>query len=661
MPSASVATLVHAAGFLTGIALYAMLGWMLLRRERLAVGAPDTRLPLTSAILGVVWNAGGLLYYGAPSLGLLPASPVVGAIAFSALGFLPAAVVRGAVRDDDPISHRALLWAAYGVSITSMVLQWLAVGRGRAPDSASLLLLTVGYGTILIGLALRHWRTPHRRGTFATAGLAVFAVMSLHLSQHREGADSVIIELLGHQGSLPLAVVLLYQDFRVAFADLFLKRALALLAVVALAIVLFVRIAPEASAAHGGIIVLIAVALAVVYPTLQRGSARFVDRVVLRRTNFAEVRQDLSGATQACRSEASVVDLLRATLQRAFGGGHVAIVSTSEDLAFAADAQPIDDRAVPANAGARGGQWAPAARVVVRCLEAPWYVVTIGELRDGRRFLSDDLLLLDAAALLAARRIDELRAEQARFERAAADIEARRLVSEAELRALRAQLDPHFLFNSLTTIGHLLTEAPARARTTLLKLTDLLRAVLRPGAADRVALREELDIVTAYLGIEQARFEERLGFTIDVPASLDGIRVPPLLVQPLVENAVKHGIAPLRRGGHVFVSARLESVNDANDQASARLVLTVRDTGAGFDDARPARVGDGHTHEAVGLRNVQQRLAHLFGAEGGMAIESRLGEGTSVTLRIPVTTTGRERERERGSGDSKRQHGEYAA
>ena len=138
-----------------------------------------------------------------------------------------------------------------------------------------------------------------------------------------------------------------------------------------------------------------------------------------------------------------------------------------------------------------------------------------------------------------------------RYERQLREQEMSTLATEAELRALRAQINPHFLFNALTTIGYLVKAAPDRALETLMRLTSLLRGVLR-SEGEFTTLGRELDVIESYLEIERARFEERLRVRIDVPTALRRIRVPPLLLQPVVENAVKHGIAPraARRRGH---------------------------------------------------------------------------------------------------------------
>ncbi len=150
------------------------------------------------------------------------------------------------------------------------------------------------------------------------------------------------------------------------------------------------------------------------------------------------------------------------------------------------------------------------------------------------------------------------------------------LASEAELRALRAQIHPHFLFNALTTIGYLIQAAPEKALSTLMRLSGLLRSVLR-SSPEFSTLGEELAIIAAYLDIESARFEDRLFVTIDVSEKLREIKIPALLLQPLVENAIKHGISESGAGGEVRISAEL--IGGETPTASLRLV--VKDTGVG--------------------------------------------------------------------------------
>jgi two-component system LytT family sensor kinase len=195
---------------------------------------------------------------------------------------------------------------------------------------------------------------------------------------------------------------------------------------------------------------------------------------------------------------------------------------------------------------------------------------------------------------------------------------------------LRAQINPHFLFNALTTIGYLIEAAPARALQTLMRLTELLRAVLR-SEGEYTTLGRELEVAEAYLDIERARFEERLVVTIDVPPRLRHIRMPPFVIQPLVENAVKHGIGNKQIGGEVGIRATV----DRRPDGSAELVVVVRDTGAG---STPIEIEEGR-RAGVGLHNVERRLVYQYGEGAGLSILSVFGEGTIVEIRLPIGAT----------------------
>ena len=187
---------------------------------------------------------------------------------------------------------------------------------------------------------------------------------------------------------------------------------------------------------------------------------------------------------------------------------------------------------------------------------------------------------------------------------------------KAQLEALRARLNPHFLFNALTTIGYLIQTAPARALETLMRLTALLRIVLR-SEGEFTTLGRELDLIEAYLDIEHARFEQRLRVRIDVPQALRNIRLPPLLLQPIVENAIKHGIAPLRQGGDVTVMAAIDATGAG---------ATAHELKKGRDDG-------------VGLRNIERRLIRQYGSSATLAITTASGSGTTVEIRMPADVT----------------------
>jgi two-component system LytT family sensor kinase len=148
--------------------------------------------------------------------------------------------------------------------------------------------------------------------------------------------------------------------------------------------------------------------------------------------------------------------------------------------------------------------------------EAPQILLIVSGLGGGRRLLSDDTATLERIALMVGRRIDALRLIDERYERVLREREISALATEAELRALRAQINPHFLFNALTTVGYLIQSAPARALETLLRLTTLLRSVLRP-EGEFTTLGHEQDLIECYLQIERERFEERLEARVEIP------------------------------------------------------------------------------------------------------------------------------------------------
>ena len=214
----------------------------------------------------------------------------------------------------------------------------------------------------------------------------------------------------------------------------------------------------------------------------------------------------------------------------------------------------------------------------------------------------------------------------------ARDAERRVLTSqvsarEAELRALRAQLNPHFLFNSLNSISALAGSQPESARRMCQLLGDFLRTSLSLGARHRVAFAEELALAERYLAVEQVRFGERLVFEKRVEPEAERCQVPPLLIQPLIENAVKHGVADRIEGGTVSVSA---SVRDGALEIS---VENPRDPDA------PPRRGQG-----MGLENVRQRLAALDARQARLDVFSE-AEAYRVRLRLPASAEEREPDR----------------
>ncbi|GGA14474.1 sensor histidine kinase [Dyella caseinilytica] len=197
--------------------------------------------------------------------------------------------------------------------------------------------------------------------------------------------------------------------------------------------------------------------------------------------------------------------------------------------------------------------------------------------------------------------------------------------SEARLNVLRMQLDPHFLFNALNTISSLVVSQPKLARGMIEQLGDLLRLSLESGRRQQVRLGKELEFLGHYLAIQKTRFGDSLHVVLDVPASARDVMVPSLILQPLVENAVRHGLSPRPGGGTVWVRAMIED---------AVLFITVEDDGVGLgENWADDRVG-------LGLGITRERIAMLHHTQdAGLLIGPREGGGTVVRVSIPISVT----------------------
>lgn len=202
---------------------------------------------------------------------------------------------------------------------------------------------------------------------------------------------------------------------------------------------------------------------------------------------------------------------------------------------------------------------------------------------------------------------------------------------EAELRALRAQISPHFIYNSLAAIASFVRTDPERARELLLEFADFTRYALRRGGAF-TTLAEELRNVERYLALEQARFGDRLQISLLIAPEVLPVTVPYLAIQPLVENAVRHGLASKEGGGQVTILAT---------DMGAEAEISVEDDGIGSDPEAIRRVLDGQSgSDSVGLGNVDARLRQVYGDECGLVVETAPGAGTRVSFRVPKYAPG---------------------
>jgi sensor histidine kinase YesM len=223
-------------------------------------------------------------------------------------------------------------------------------------------------------------------------------------------------------------------------------------------------------------------------------------------------------------------------------------------------------------------------------------------------FVSRDRILRTEAALA----VEKARAET-----------INRQALQTQLRLLQAQIEPHMLFNTLANLQGLIALDPARAQSMLDQLILYLRATLTSSRSEDTTLAHEFALLDAYLGLMSVRMGQRLGYTLDLPPSLAGVKLPPMLLQPLVENAIVHGIEPHIDGGHVTISAA---------QKEGMLELSIADTGRGLQ-AAPGQPGTG-----LGVSNTRERLVAVYGERAALSLTPNAPHGALARLTLPLQT-----------------------
>lgn len=269
-------------------------------------------------------------------------------------------------------------------------------------------------------------------------------------------------------------------------------------------------------------------------------------------------------------------------------------------------------------------QGAIAVHLLVGALVAVVKVLVEGRLRVWLFGVPPYLLISNLAlqmliywALVAATHVFD---HHGRSRARAAEAEAK--LERARVQLLGAQLQPHFLFNALNAVAELIHEDADRADRTIGQLSDLLRATLEAGQRPEVTLDEELALVGHYLAIMQTRLGDRLAVTVDVPAETRSAMVPHLLLQPLVENAIQHGLASRPAGGHLEIRAA---------RRDSTLTIAIADDGIG--------VPPGGARPGIGLANTRARLQALYAGAGALTIAPREGGGTLATIALPFSRT----------------------
>lgn len=597
--------LVNTIGHCAGALIFGMLLYLFFINHWRA-REEGTKLPMVAAALAMLWNIGSLIALATGPAGGKLAAFIVPA-SFSVLSLLPAVLLHISLDS----KHRALWLSGYVLSSIAIGLH-LADLVARTPrfHYAALLLVTLGFAALTAISVVLELRMKNRAAVsrlVGSMGLFLLAISFVHFgSEHGGMAWSKEVAL--HHAGLPLALLVLLQDYRFLLLDAFLRFVVnASLAAAALLTAIRVLESPQLvqhlqHPFDAGLLFASGCLLLLLFVYIRNRTQRWLTHVIFLRSNIDEPVRELHQMSRATSSENEYIRLAAHTIAGFVRARRFELTETNP----VTDGELIVPRAVLEQPGWNLPHWVHAV-VPLRFSRGDSRYLLLGPRDGGRRYLSEDFAELVRLGTAVVEEVEQLRA-----------LQMQNLVSQAELRALQAQINPHFLFNSLNTLYGTIDRTNAEARRLVLNLSEVFRYLLR---SDRtfIEIEEELRIVRAYLEIEALRLGPKLQTAVEVDSSVLHASVPLLSIQPLVENAVKHGVAARMGTGFVRLSICLDRDN-----------ISVQVLNSGECDTRAWNASGG-----VGLSNVRRRLALCYGAEARFNAYAANGN-TTVGFVLPL-------------------------
>jgi GNAT superfamily N-acetyltransferase len=428
--------------------------------------------------------------------------------------------------------------------------------------------------------------------------------------------------------TLPLGFLFVgtYFQSRFEFFDIVVKRGLTLLASLAVLTLFFAAARPllvrfrDLPAAHW-VYAVLALPVVLVLPWMHARISSALDRRWLgRRFSTVDAVKHVVATLRTATTEPQLVTLAEQALGEIFGAP-AKVVWLSPPLSAVALAK--------AEGGSEGDPPFDVKHTAAfRCASGEGRIL-MGPRDSEAPYFSQDVALLGSLADVTASALDNLHLQARKQEQEQLAHELSLHASRSELKALRAQINPHFLFNALNAIAGLIPRNPDRADRTIEQLADVFRYALRGAESEWAVLDDEVEFVRSYLEVERARFGERLQVTVDVAPEARGARVPTMVLQTLVENAVKHGLSEVIGQAQIGVDARVNG---------DRLVMTVTDNGEGFKAKRQTSNSKLQKREGgYGLANIRQRLEGYFGDKGVLTMGRDEGRAlTVVSVTLPL-------------------------
>lgn len=611
----------HALGLAAGAALSALLGLMQIQVDR-ASGNPSSR-PSGYQLLwvvGFIWTFGSFLRYTLQLAGTgadATSVRLAETLAWSCTILGPIVIGRFLQTQLATTSRAAQLFLAFtgAVSVLNLSLfVWAGTTHAWHLDTSWYPRTSLYIAVIVTAIALllyrvhRHERSPGSEGSrprwFGGGALllAVVQVAAALLSLQDSWLPASLHSaagLISEHWTIPWSILIAMSLAQVHYADLVLKRSLWLLASVstaALASIFVFRASPGLALVAS---TLACASLLLSAPFLLRALNFLVDRIFLDRADYIVAARTFEESVRRIYDQGQLFDTALHTVR-----------STLR----------LNSQFVPASAGAASSMRSLAS-ISIETANRPRYRLEVSASHHARTLMQQEFGFLNAIGTHVSHRLDAIHFEQEQRALHLREERLKRLLTEAELKALRTQVDPHFLFNTLNTIADLVSSNPLQAERMIERLAECFRYALSRHSRDLSTLDDELEFARHYLEIEQVRFGDRLRVQLSRGDARGNEPVPSLLLQPLLENAIKHGLSPVREGGCISVIAKREG---------EYLQLQIDDDGVGLRPDFGDRLG-------VGLQNVKERLHVLYSQAATLAIGNRPGKrGTSVTILVPL-------------------------
>jgi hypothetical protein len=596
-----VNTIGHCGGaVIFGILLYFfLLNWRRTREKR-------SSLPALAAILAMLWNLGSLVALASgPDSGMV--ADVIVAASFSVLSLLPAVLLHISLGS----RHRVLWVSGYLLSSIAVMLH-IGDLLTQAPrfHYAALLLVTLGFSAltaISVVVDLRE-KNPAAGSRLAGAmALFLFAISFVHFgADHGQHAWSG--EIAFHHAGIPLALFVILQDYRFLLLDAFLRFIVNASLTVG-ALLLAIRAVESGDLSRhldkpfdAGLLFVSACLLLTLFVYIRNQTQAFLTRTIFLRSNIDAALGELQLLARASKNEQEYMRNAAGVIAGFLRTSRFELTAERplrHEIATPMAVADTERRRVP--------HWVQAV-VPLRFGRGDAGYILLGPRDGGRRYLSEDFGVLVRLAAAVVEQVEQLRSAQ-----------MQNLVSQAELKALQSQINPHFLFNSLNTLYGTIDRSNTEARRLVLNLADVFRYLLRSGNT-YIEIEEELKIVRAYLEIEELRLGPKLRTEMDVDSSVLHATIPLLSIQPIVENAVKHGVASRVNNGFIRLTIRADADG-----------ISVQVANSGECDTRTL-TGSG---DGIGLANVRRRLTLCYGDQSRFEVHAANGV-TTVGFMLPL-------------------------